>query len=421
MVVLPSANKIALKSESKINAYNKSNLRYEYTFSNSKSTRNSNINSSENSIKLGHQRSRYFSTSATCFSNFNQNFKSSKTGTSFWTSPEIKEKIYRFTISVAFEPKDRSDDNSAKSVDPDEDDSSDGELIRKMKKSHLHNNSLSLTGEDNYIFGISGDGVIAGVADGVGGWSEQGYDSSAISRELCHSITDVYLSNPSTSPIIILEEAFDSVKKNGKVDVGSTTVCFGSFSPDGTLSAVNLGDSWFGVFRQDNPGTPGDKFKCVYESKEQTYYFNAPYQLSIIPEHILEAGRKRNAKYLINQPSDADVYNFKLERGDVVMFSTDGVGDNVCPDDIGIFITDELAAAQDKLIKSKQESAKTNGIFEKPEELGDLNKKLVRGVKKLSLNTNFKSVFSQKLSEMTGQDYVGGKPDDITSVFIYVD
>ncbi|GME73383.1 unnamed protein product [[Candida] boidinii] len=103
------------------------------------------------------------------------------------------------------------------------------------------------------------------------------------------------------------------------------------------------------------------------------------------------------------------------------MFSTDGVGDNVCPDDIGIFITDELAAAQDKLIKSKQESAKTNGIFEKPEELGDLNKKLVRGVKKLSLNTNFKSVFSQKLSEMTGQDYVGGKPDDITSVFIYVD
>ncbi|CDK26823.1 unnamed protein product [Kuraishia capsulata CBS 1993] len=332
-------------------------------------------------------------------------------GNSTSTASSATDTLFRYTISAAFEPKNRLKDEAE-----------EGELIRKSKK-HITvagSNAIdSPTGEDNFVMAVAEDGTaIVGVADGVGGWSEQGYDSSAISRKLCRCLEEVFLAlrakrEPIPEPRKLLSLAFEKVKDSGEVEVGSTTVCYGTIDEYGALKVANLGDSWFGVFRQDEAGVAGSRFKCVSESTEQTYYFNAPYQLSIIPERILDAGKKRQANYLRNEPAESDVYEQQLQRGDVVVFGTDGVGDNVSVADIELYLTDSFAPFQD--------SSKDSRILYDKAQLEHINSKFVKAVKTLSNDIKYPSVFSQRLSEVTGQPYIGGKPDDITSVIVYVD
>lgn len=309
-------------------------------------------------------------------------FRSFKSGDQY-TKKSLKECV-EYTVSVAYSPKERKQQADVLSND-------DGGQFADVGSSILS----SVTGEDNYIIASTEIGLIVGVLDGVGGWSEQGFDSSAISRELAEKVTKVYMSNPTLAPIDVLNRAFDLVKKEGIVQVGSTTICFGIIDLESKkLTGLNLGDSWFGVFRPVN-----GKYRCVYQTDEQIYYFNAPYQLSIIPQNFLDEAKRRGSKYLMNVPNDSEKYDFQLQSDDVVIFTTDGLVDNIFPDDIELYLNDQTNI---------------------PKRLGSINNEMVLQTKILSLNTNFKSVFSQKYSKETGQPCIGGKPDDITSVMVYV-
>lgn len=276
----------------------------------------------------------------------------------------------KYTIAVAFQPKDREQNT--------------------LLNEHLHKESESSpTGEDNYFISKKeSDGSIAvGVADGVGGWSELGFDSSAISRELSNSMSEIFAKTKENDPKMLLTKAFDHIQKEGIVKVGGTTSCLGIFENDNTVKISNLGDSWAGLFRNN---------KLILETKIQTHAFNTPYQLAIIPDSILnrQGGKSR---FIMDTPKVADDYLFKLEKGDVILFATDGVIDNICTDDIEIFLKD---------------NENTN--------LNVLAKDFVDKVNKLSLDENFPSVFSQELTKITGQQYSGGKEDDITVVFVKV-
>lgn len=383
---------------------------------NSSSNNNSSKFKNNNKIicysVLGSKRN-YSSSTENAF----RRFRSFANGEQF--TKRFLNSVLQYSASVSYSPKDRLKNNSVSpddgiyDTDDDDDDANDnlnnisnsdnskGEFVQNFKLLNAKNVYESPTGEDNYILAYTDIGIIIGVLDGVGGWSEQGFDSSAISRELANKITDIYLNNPNLNPNEILNKAYNIVKNEGIVKVGSTTICFGIIDGNsGNLNAVNLGDSWFGIFRKDDHFL---KYKCVKQSTEQIYYFNAPYQLSIIPEEILNDAKKRGSKYLMNQPDEADNYNFNLKSGDIIIFSTDGLVDNVITDDIELYLNDNIK----------------DGV-NLAEHLGELNKLLVKKTTILSLNTNFKSNFSQKLTEITGQDYIGGKPDDITSVMVYV-
>lgn len=314
-------------------------------------------------------------------------FRSFKNGDQF--TKKFGSDILQYTAAVAYTPKDRLKNNI---------DSDDGGLDSPIY--HSTDAFDSPTGEDNYILAYTEIGIIVGVLDGVGGWSEQGFDSSAISREIACKVTEIYLDKPQLAPIEILKRAYDLVKSQGIVKVGSTTICFGiiDFNTN-KLQALNLGDSWFGVFRRD----PNGKYRCVYQSEEQTYYFNAPYQLSIIPQNFLDQAKKRGSKYLMNEPEEAAPYNFDLKSDDILIFTTDGLIDNVFPEDVELYLNDSIM--------------ENDNLTDK---LGDINKVLVQQTKVLSLNTKFNSAFSQKLSTVTGQEYIGGKPDDITSVMVHI-
>ena len=361
---------------------------------------NNNNNGNVYSISNVNQRNSCFSTlgSFRKFSSSTEDafrrFRSFANGEQF--TKRFVDSSLQYTVSVAFSPKDRLKNN----MSDDDGAFDDGEFVQNFKALNAKNVYESPTGEDNYILAYTEIGIIIGVLDGVGGWSEQGFDSSAISRELANKVTIFYLENPSLPPLEILQKSFKAVKEEGKVKVGSTTVCFGIIDgKTGKLSALNLGDSWFGIFRKNE----NSRYKCTYQSIEQVYYFNAPYQLSIIPDDFLELAKKRGSKYLMNEPDESADYSYELKSGDIIVFTTDGMVDNVFPDDIEIYLNDNA-----------NEGVKLS------ENLGSLNKILVQQTTVLSLNTNFKSAFSQKLSSLTGQDYIGGKPDDITSVMVYV-
>ncbi|SCU96007.1 LAME_0F14466g1_1 [Lachancea meyersii CBS 8951] len=247
----------------------------------------------------------------------------------------------------------------------------------------------SPTGEDNYFVGVrNSHDIFAGVADGVGGWVEHGFDSSAISRELCASMLDIStLDQKSLSPKQLLDLAYTKIRNDGKVQVGGTTAIVAHLTPNGMLKVANLGDSWCGVFRNT---------KLVFQTKFQTVGFNAPYQLAIIPPEIAKEATKKGGSYIQNYPRDADEYNFKLQKDDIVVLATDGVTDNIATGDMELFLSNNAE----------------NG------DLQDVTQMFVDQVIKLSKDANFPSVFAQEMSRLYGQRYLGGKEDDITVVVI---
>lgn len=249
-------------------------------------------------------------------------------------------------------------------------------------------NILNPTGEDNFVYYTKDDKILLGVADGVGGWSEVKNCSSAdMSRELCVSLRQCFEKDvdQNSDLVALLENAYKETTK--KVKVGGTTICFGVVEKD-KIKVLNLGDSWFGQFRN---------FKLINSTKFQTLGFNTPYQLSIIPQKLLDEAKARGSNYIRNKPSDGALYEFDLQKDDILMFATDGLTDNVYPEDVEIFLKDHTDF-----------------------ELKNVTDSLVKEVQKLSFNEDFPSPFSQELAKLTGKNYVGGKVDDITVVIMKV-
>ena len=103
--------------------------------------------------------------------------------------------------------------------------------------------------------------------------------------------------------------------------LGSSTACILAFDQrDGTLESCNLGDSGFLVIRDG---------KVVARSQEQQHYFNAPFQLSIIPPALRPQRRSWEDK-----PEDSQLATTQLRHGDVIVLATDGLFDNVFDDEI---------------------------------------------------------------------------------------
>lgn len=283
------------------------------------------------------------------------------------------DRLVTCEVAVAFAAKARGDSN----------------VFRRSKKPA----QLLPSGEDNlFVTGDRNGHVAFGVADGVGGWAEAGYDSSAISRELCRELRRLFEATvektPST-PKQMLTEAFAHVLSLPQVEIGGTTACVGVLTPERKLQVANLGDSWCGVFRE---GT------LVKETQFQTHNFNTPFQLAKVPAQILRQAELQGKKYIMDTPEMCDEYVWQLQKDDVVVFATDGVTDNVVPQDMELFLKDRMDGKS----------------------LADVATELVHEVVKVSKDPNFPSAFAQELLRLTGQRYLGGKEDDVTVVMVKV-
>lgn len=180
-----------------------------------------------------------------------------------------------------------------------------------------------------------------GVADGVGGWREMGIDPSKFSSSLmqqCKRIAEQNLINNQQpevaksssrtgsdqigerTPIDILVESYQALRDSKDPSlIGSSTACILVFNRESRLvHTANLGDSGFVIVR-DN--------KIVHRSQEQCHYFNAPFQLAIVPTR---PGISQNEiSSFSDSPESAALSSFELVEGDFVVLGTDGLWDNL--------------------------------------------------------------------------------------------
>ena len=169
-----------------------------------------------------------------------------------------------------------------------------------------------MEGEDAHF--ICAEENTIGVADGVGGCRKHGIDSGVYARKLMNNaVTAVHnqhriSGDSNVDPRKVLNEAYANTKD---VDGLSTACIVALNNRDGKLHAVNVGDSGFMLFRNN---------KFMYKSPIQQHGFNCPFNLG------------RNAE---NGPQSAEeIKPVEVIPGDIIVLGTDGLLDNVWPEEI---------------------------------------------------------------------------------------
>ncbi|GEQ67862.1 hypothetical protein JCM33374_g1528 [Metschnikowia sp. JCM 33374] len=183
----------------------------------------------------------------------------------------------------------------------------------------------SKTGQDSFFLSkVYGEGEMAlGVTEGIDDWLPKGRDSSDFSRELCHQMNMQFRkpkTRPEMCPSSLLQEAFDEVKVSNKVDEGSATALVGVFTPRKTVQVENLGFSKAMLFREGSL-----KYQTTESGNEQ----GGPRRLT----KAFRLGNKRK-HFLADSVKDASTVEWDLQRGDYVMFASDGITKNVNPRDM---------------------------------------------------------------------------------------
>jgi len=259
-------------------------------------------------------------------------------------------------------------------------------------------------GEDAYFELDQNNFMVFGIADGVGGWNKSGVDPSLFAWDLMNSCKDVTEDlDDWPDPKTILIDGYDMVVRKKEVKAGSSTACILTLDKiSGIIYSTNLGDSGFTVIR-DN--------KVVFRTQEQQHYFNAPYQLSIIPDTSIA--------YLQNTPHDAEDEQFCAEEGDVIILGTDGLWDNMYNEDIIKVLKDDVNNIKESKAEVKTREQYLAWEKETNEVLSGLSYQLTQQAKKYSQDWYRESPFSKKFNS-AGQYYSGGKIDDITIILMYV-
>lgn len=224
-------------------------------------------------------------------------------------------------------------------------------------------------GEDGHFICVDEQAI--GVADGVGGWADLGIDAGLYAKELMSNSMSAIKDEPegTIDPSRVLEKAYTSTKARG-----SSTACIIALTEQG-IHAVNIGDSGFIVVRDG---------RTVVRSPVQQHEFNFTYQL--------ESGGGSDL------PSSAQVFQFPVSHGDVIIAGTDGLFDNLYNNEITGVVVEALRVGL-----GPQATAQ----------------KIAALAQQRAQDRNRQSPFAAAAQE-AGYRYHGGKLDDITVVVSYV-
>ncbi|CAO3645705.1 unnamed protein product [Cunninghamella blakesleeana] len=238
-----------------------------------------------------------------------------------------------------------------------------------------------------------------GVADGVGGWatSDQAADPALFSRQLMHyaymelerfhNIDDpCFKDYDNVDPVYILQKSYEESMSLAEKEgiLGSCTACLAILRHD-ELRIANIGDCGISVIRHND---------YIFRSEEQQHSFNFPYQLG--------TGSP-------DKPKDAQAFNIKVEKNDIIIMGSDGLYDNLFDKEILSIIQSQLAPYQ---------LSGTNKTLQfEPQRLSDALASRAKAVSdnKCDINSPF-----QKRAVHEGFYYQGGKADDISVVVAVV-
>ncbi|CCW67580.1 unnamed protein product [Phytomonas sp. Hart1] len=218
-------------------------------------------------------------------------------------------------------------------------------------------------GEDAFFshpYGIS-------VADGVGGYSEQGVDPAVYTRNVMsfslEKVKESVCDSGAASALDVLNHGWKMA--NASAQPGGCPVTMATIVDHTFASILNLGDCGIILVR---------KKELLYQTTTQQHSFNCPYQL---PHDTPDLGE--GAK-------------IQIREGDVFLCMSDGVLDNIDIDDLIKHLNDVEQSGCNKVAETIGKHASLNGR-----------------------NREFFSPFAKHASQL-GYRYMGGKLDDITAL-----
>ena len=286
------------------------------------------------------------------------------------------------------------------------------------------------SGEDAFFattVGASANHVAFGVADGVGGWQDQGVDPSEFSHGLCGLMAGTAHLHETgekgpLKPQLLLQTAYDAVMSNPRILAGGSTASLAVLDGTGAMEAANLGDSAFLIL---GPG------KVAYRSAIQTHAFNTPYQMSKVPARMATQYKifGGGAQHFSETPGQAEITRHKIRHGDIVVFATDGVWDNLSAQDTLAIVTRVMEEAC--YWKSKEDVGETMlntaAISRLPKVIGEKDQEtylpgllataIMKEAKVAGLDRRRDGPFAKEVNQRYPQEaFSGGKPDDIAVV-----
>ncbi|KAB8303298.1 hypothetical protein EYC80_004738 [Monilinia laxa] len=287
------------------------------------------------------------------------------------------------------------------------------------------------SGQDAFFVApISNTSNIAlGIADGVGGWIDSGVDPSDFSHGFCEymALTASTSNKIDDAPISarkLMQKGYDLICASDKVQAGGSTAIVGIFNSGGNMEVANLGDSGYIQLRSG----------AVHSASEfQTHAFNTPYQLSLVPEAVMRQAAKFGGEQLMDLPRDAEVMSKELKHGDVVVFASDGVWDNLSGGDVlrivskrmrheGAWVNrtgDEGTAAGERLAASIQEDSAEGGDKGTLSLQSSLAVDITGEAKTASLSLRRDGPFAREVQRRyPDEKWSGGKSDDICVVVV---
>ena len=296
------------------------------------------------------------------------------------------------------------------------------------------------SGQDAFFVSNIGDtkDIAFGVVDGVGGWEDSGVDPADFAHSLCDYMAGAASAfSPCTSdssnmlkPVDILDVGYRQVEDDKYVRAGGSTACIATVSSSGVLDVANLGDSGFAHL---------SPFRLNHVSEPQTHAFNTPFQLSKLSKKLLAQVKMFGGpKPFSEQPSDSHLSTHHLSHGDVLLFATDGVWDNLSHQDIlrtisrvmvgfkgwildadgGVSVSPDFADLAGKIYDNDSPTSDNGGKEEAAVGLpAILAAAITKEAKVASLNKNLDGPFAREVQKAyPGEHWRGGKPDDICVV-----
>jgi protein phosphatase PTC7 len=291
------------------------------------------------------------------------------------------------------------------------------------------------SGQDAFFvsrLGAAPGEVALGVADGVGGWMDSGVDPADFSHAFCDYMAASAVAATATmggtgKPLTarqLMQKGYEAVCHDRSIKAGGSTAIVGLLTAEGLLEVANLGDSGFILLRLNG----------VHAASEpQTHAFNTPYQLSVVPPSMLLRAAAFGGAQLMDQPRDAEVTRHRLRHGDVLVFASDGLWDNLFNQDVLRIVSRTMARAGAWAITER--GVQVASDLRPYTALGEANTpasshptlqsmvatEIVSAAKAASVNRKLDGPFAKEVKKYYPHEvWHGGKEDDICTVVVLV-
>ncbi|KAK7923105.1 hypothetical protein PG985_007176 [Apiospora marii] len=274
------------------------------------------------------------------------------------------------------------------------------------------------SGQDAFFIARKGDtnDVAFGVADGVGGWEESGVDPADFSHSFCDYMALAAYESKPDRPLTakaLMQKGYDDVCHDKSIPAGGSTACVAIVSEDGVMDVANLGDSGFVHLRLNG---------VHHSSEAQTHAFNTPTNCP-------------SSRRLCDYPKDADVTAHELRHGDVLVFASDGLWDNLFDQDVlriasrimtgsgawkatdgGIRVVDDLGPYVEAHESDADSAQKVAATLQSAIAID-----VTATAKRASMDQRLDGPFAKEVQKYyPGEDWHGGKIDDICVIVVVV-